>query len=62
MRCELLGGIYMYCNDHKIVFFDIYCKDCKHSEKNETEDPCNECVSYTVNINSHKPINFEKKE
>lgn len=52
----------MYCNDHKIVFFDIYCKDCKHSEKNETEDPCNECVSYTVNINSHKPINFEKKE
>ena len=43
----------------KIVEFFIYCKQCKNHPVNETEDPCNECLTTPVNIESHKPINFE---
>ena len=45
----------------KIVEFFIYCKQCKNQSVDETEDPCNECLTTPVNINSHKPVNFEKK-
>ena len=45
----------------KFVEFNRYCKDCKYKELKETVDPCNECLTQPVNVDSHKPINFEKK-
>jgi len=47
-------------NEH-IVRYDIWCKKCKHEKGRETEDPCDECLSYPVQINSRKPIKFEEK-
>lgn len=45
----------------KIVEFDKYCKLCKNQLVVETEDPCNECLTTPVNIESHKPVMFEQK-
>lgn len=46
----------------KIVEFDKYCKLCKNVKLLETDDPCNECLTSPVNINSRKPILFEEAE
>lgn len=46
---------------YKEVRFDLYCKKCKHCDKKEDEEPCDECLSNPVNLYSHKPINFEEK-
>ena len=46
----------------KEVRFDIYCKQCKHYEKKETEDPCWECLNNNWNENSHKPVLFDEKD
>lgn len=46
----------------KVVEFDKYCKDCKHFEKAESEDPCFDCLCDSVNYNTHKPTKFEEKE
>ena len=45
----------------KIVRFDFYCNICANTKIAETEDPCNECLTNPININSHKPVNFEAK-
>ena len=45
----------------KEVYFYKYCKDCKHRDVNEVDDPCNECLTYPSNINSHKPVKFEER-
>ena len=45
----------------KIVDFAYYCKICKHADKEGIEDPCNECLSYPTNIDSHKPVKWEEK-
>ncbi len=42
------------------VLYSQYCKTCRHVNVPETEDPCNECLTYPSNIDSHKPINYEK--
>ena len=47
---------------YKEVYFDQYCKTCKHKKVKESEDPCDECLSNTTNAYSHKPVNYEKKE
>ena len=44
----------------KFVYFDKYCILCKNVKTVETEDPCNDCLATPVNINSHKPVNFEE--
>ena len=44
----------------KFVYFDKYCIVCKNVKIVETEDPCNDCLATPVNINSHKPVNFEE--
>ena len=44
----------------KEVYFGEYCPKCKYRRVIETEDPCNECLTNTVNFNSHKPVKFEK--
>ena len=43
------------------VYFDKYCKTCKHCKKGENEDPCDECLAVPMNANSHKPVNWEAK-
>lgn len=49
-------------NDKKEVFFELYCDKCEFYETNETDDPCNECLAYGWNLNSHKPIHFKEKD
>lgn len=46
----------------KIVEFHEYCKKCEFFELNESEEPCNECLSNPVNQNSKKPVNYKEKE
>lgn len=45
----------------KEVRFDIYCRTCKHWEKEESEDPCWDCLDQGWNENSQKPIKWEEK-
>lgn len=42
----------------KEVYYDKYCKTCKHKDEAESCDKCNECLNQPYNINSHKPINY----
>lgn len=46
----------------KEVYFDVYCKKCKHFEKKGHEDPCNECLTIGAREGTHKPEKFEEKE
>ena len=46
----------------KEVYFDQYCKTCKHFDKKEVDDPCDECLKNPVNTYSHKPTEWEEKE
>lgn len=48
-------------NDYKEVYFWEYCKDCKYKDTPETEEPCNECLEYPMNLYSHKPVNWKEK-
>ena len=47
---------------YKEVYFHEYCEKCKHKELEETEEPCNECMTEPINLDSHKPVRYEKKE
>lgn len=49
-------------NNKKEVFFEIYCPQCKNEDTEETKDPCNECLAFGWNIDSHKPIHFKEKD
>lgn len=46
----------------KEVRFDIYCKNCRHYEKSEAQDPCYDCLDNGWNEDSHKPVYFEESE
>lgn len=48
-------------NEEKEVYFDQYCKSCKHNGLKESKDPCNDCLAEPSNTNSHKPMNYESK-
>lgn len=41
---------------NKEVDFHEYCAKCKYRFREETEDPCNDCLDHPVNQNSKKPI------
>ncbi|MBP5598426.1 MAG: hypothetical protein J6Y02_23870 [Pseudobutyrivibrio sp.] len=43
----------------KIVKFDEWCHKCKHWKEYEGDDPCNECLNDSVNVDSHKPTKFD---
>ena len=47
---------------YKFVDFE-YCNTCKFKNvKDEKgEEPCNECLTEPVNLNSNKPIKYEKQ-
>lgn len=32
-------------NEEKEVYFDQYCKSCKHHGLEESKDPCNDCLT-----------------
>lgn len=44
------------CDFHK------YCETCKYHDIPETDDPCNDCLHYTANDDSHKPVRWEDKD
>lgn len=46
---------------NKEVYFNQYCKLCKHEKVSDTEEPCNECLDNPINLYSHKPVKFEEK-
>ncbi len=46
----------------KEVWFDQYCKTCKYSSNKDYEDPCNDCLDYPGNVDSHKPVNWRKSD
>lgn len=47
---------------YKEVYFDKYCRTCRHVKLGETDAPCDECLSEPVNLNSHRPVKYEEKE
>lgn len=44
----------------KEVYFHQYCSSCIHKDVDEKDDPCDECLTYPSNENSHKPINYKE--
>lgn len=44
------------------VDFNKYCETCKHKDKEEKKDPCNECLDYGFNVESEKPVKYEPKD
>ena len=48
-------------DDYKEVYFDKYCKTCKHTKKTDIEEPCDECLDNPINLYSHKPVKWEAK-
>ena len=44
---------------YKEVDFHKYCPSCKHKSKKDSEDPCNECLSEPMNVNTSKPMKWE---
>lgn len=46
----------------KEVIFADYCYRCKHKDKGNTEEPCDECVSVPARPNSHKPEKYEAEK
>lgn len=49
-------------SDIREVYFDKYCKLCEYRDKEENEEPCDECLTNPVNTNCHKPVMFKEKE
>ena len=47
---------------YKEVYYDEYCKTCKHKSVEEHDEPCNECLNESLNWNTHRPVKYEKKE
>lgn len=47
---------------YKEVYFHEYCESCKHKDVEERDEPCAECMSEPTNLNTHRPVNYEKKE
>lgn len=52
----------MQPNEYKECLFGFYCNKCVNKDLDEHEEPCNECLTETVNLYSHKPVKFEGNE
>ena len=46
----------------KIVAFDIWCPKCKHRNKDENQEPCDDCLAEPINIDSQKPVHWEERK
>lgn len=44
----------------KIVYYNEYCKSCKHKNLPEWEDPCDACLTQPVNEDSHRPVMWKE--
>lgn len=44
----------------KEVYFEQYCKTCKHKDVKEEESPCYECLQEPARVYSHKPDRWEE--
>ena len=51
----------MEVNREKLVEFENWCHKCLFFDKLENEEPCWDCLTETVNIDSHKPVKFKEK-
>ena len=49
-------------DNYKEVYFHLYCPNCKHTDADAWDDPCDECLNNPSNIDSHKPINYDGPE
>ena len=38
--------------------FAKYCKTCVNYDKEDIDDPCNECMAEPKNLYSHKPVEY----
>lgn len=47
--------------ENKIVWFGKYCHECKYESKKENEKPCDECLEFPANEDSHRPVEFVPK-
>lgn len=47
--------------EYKEADFYKYCNLCKHKEKSDIEDPCNDCLAEPAILNSRKPLYFKEK-
>lgn len=47
--------------DEKIVDFKTYCPTCEYAELKEHLDPCNDCLTYPTNANTHEPVLYKEK-
>lgn len=45
----------------KFVDFNVYCSKCKYANCEEWDKPCDDCLEYPVNDDSHKPVRFTPK-
>ena len=52
----------MNTNGDKIVDFEKWCASCKNADKPEVDDKCAECLDYSVNQYSTKPVNWEENK
>lgn len=48
-------------HQYKEVYFNEYCKKCKHEKVADAEEPCTSCLDEPANLYSHKPVKFEEK-
>lgn len=49
-------------NHEKFVNFRLYCPKCAHYEASPDDEPCNECLTNPVNVESEKPVMYKEKE
>lgn len=47
---------------YKEVYFGEYCKKCEYRDRNDTDEPCNECLGEPLNWNTHRPVKYEEKK
>ena len=50
-------------NHIKIVDFDQYCDKCRYYTPDVfgNEEPCYECLANPTNVDSRRPVKYEKK-
>lgn len=48
-------------NDIRLVDFETYCEICRHKDRKEAKDPCNECLDICAREGSSKPERWEGK-
>lgn len=49
---------------YKEVYFGEYCQSCEYATDSEDDvkSPCYDCLHEPVNVYSHKPVNYKKRE